>query len=182
MITGKPIFSASARPAAEITLLGEVAGRGLVAHLPDLFARGADEGDVRGAHDVGELGVLGQEAVAGVNRVRPRDLGGGDDAGDVQIAVARRRAADAHVVVGEPGVQAVAVRLGIDGHGLDAQLLARADHPQGDFPAVRDQHLLEHQGRMSPREPVAVVLPPKARLSPESTPETFKANSLGFVL
>jgi hypothetical protein len=31
--------------------------------------------------DLGELGVLGQEAVAGMDRLRAGDLGGGDDAG-----------------------------------------------------------------------------------------------------
>src|SRR5436309_2565363 len=106
--------------------------------------------------------------------------GRGDDARDVQVAVARRGAADAHVVVREPGVQAVAVRLGVHRDGLDPQLLARTDHPQGDLPAVRDQHLLEHQGSMSPRRPAAAVLPPKARLSPDSTPDTLSANSLGL--
>jgi len=34
---------------------------------------------------------------------------------------------------------------------------------------------------MSPRSPAAVVAPPNDWLSPESTPETFSANSLGFV-
>src|SRR3989475_4329131 len=56
-------------------------------------------------------------------------------------------------IVRDPGVQAVAVRLGVHRDGLDPQLLARADHPQGDVPAVRDQHLLEHQDSMSPRRP-----------------------------
>src|SRR6266550_4100499 len=109
------------------------------------------------------------------------DLRGRDDARDVEVAVAGGRAPNAHVVVGETGVQAVPVRLGVDGDRLDGQLLACTDHPQGDLPAVRDQHLLEHQGVMSPRSPAAAVVPPNAWLSPESTPETFSANSLGFV-
>src|SRR5207247_1713046 len=60
----------------------------------------------------------------------------------------------------------------------------RRPHDIGEFgvlPAVREQHLLEHQGAMSPRSPAAAVVPPNAWLSPESTPETFSANSLGFV-
>src|SRR3989449_9844834 len=100
-------------------LLRQFASRGLVAHLPDLVPARSHERDVRGADDVGEFGVLRQEAVARVNRVGPGDLRGGDDARDVEVAVARGRPADAHVVIGEPGVQAVAVRLRVDGDGMD---------------------------------------------------------------
>src|SRR5207237_6698063 len=110
--------------------------RRLVAHLADLLPRRADEGDVRRAYDVGELRVLGEKAVARVQGVRARDLGRGDDARNVEVAVARRRPPDAHVVVGEARVEAVAIRLGVHGHRLDSQLLARTDHPQGDLPAV----------------------------------------------
>src|SRR3990170_2887216 len=85
-----------------------------------------------------------QEAVAGVDGVGPGDLGGGDEARDLEIGQARGGRADANVVVGEPHVEALAVRLAVDRHGLDPELPARPDHPQGDFPAVRDQDLLEH--------------------------------------
>src|SRR2546430_6979413 len=173
--TGRPGHGGHLEP------LGELARRGLVAHLADLLPRRADEGDVRRAYDVGEFGVLGEKAVAGVEGVRARDLGRGDDARNVQVAVARRRPPDAHVVVGEAGVEAVAIRLGVHGHRLDRQLLARTDHPQGDLPAVGDQHLLEHQGVMSPRRPAAVVVPPNDWLCPEATPATFSANPSGTV-
>ena len=117
-----------------------------------------------------------------MDRVGARDFRRRDDAGDVQVAVAGRRTPDAHIVVGEARVETLAVGLGVDGHRLDAELLARADDPQGDLPAVRDQYPLEHQGSMSPgRWAAAVVVPPNARLSPESTPDTFSANSLGLV-
>ena len=50
-------------------LLGDLPGGDLVAELvEDLRAR-ADEGDARLVAGAGELGVLGQEAVAGVDRV-----------------------------------------------------------------------------------------------------------------
>src|SRR5439155_20466890 len=77
-----------------------------------------------------------------------------DHARNVEIAVARRGPDDADVVVGEPRVQALAVRLQVDRHRFDAQLFARTDHPQGDLPAVRDQYLLEHirpRGRRADR-------------------------------
>src|SRR6185503_5752178 len=106
-----------------------------------------------------------------------RDLRGGDETGDVQITVAARRPSDADVVVGEPHVEAFAIRFRVDRDRRDAELLARPDDPQGNLPAVRDQHFLEHQG-VSSIAP-AWSLPP-SRFPEESTPETFRANSLGF--
>jgi hypothetical protein len=77
MMTGKPISSANARASSGSSivpgepgtgrhpgLLGQAPGGGLVAHLADLLAGGADEGDVAGLAGLGELGVLRQEAVA----------------------------------------------------------------------------------------------------------------------
>ena len=95
MMTGKPISSATASASsASLTmpgdpghrrhagLLREATRRGLVTHRADLVARGADEGDVRGPAGIGELGVLGEESVPRVDRVRAGDLGGGDQARD----------------------------------------------------------------------------------------------------
>src|SRR5919198_3802420 len=112
-----------------------------------------------------------------MNGVGARDFGGRDEAGDVEVAVAAGRTADTDVVIGKADVQRLAIRLGVHGDRLDAQLLARADHPQGDLPAVGDQHFLEHYGVSSIPDRSA---PPS--LSPdESTPETLSANSLGLV-
>ena len=94
--------------------------------------------------DIGEFGVLGEESVAGMNRVGAGDLGGGDDARNVEIRVARRRRPDAHVVVGEPHVQRFAVRLGVDRHRLHVELAAGADDPQRDLAAIGDQDFLKH--------------------------------------
>ena len=157
--------------------LGERAGRRLVPHLADLIGARSDERDVGGADLFGEFGIFGQEAVAGMDRVGAGDLRCGDQARDVEIAVAAGGAADADVVVGEAHVQRLAVRFGIHRHRLDAQLLARADHPQGDLPAVGDEHPLEHQGVSS--IPAGAV--PPSLLPCESTPDTLSANSLGFV-
>src|SRR5882762_10385137 len=124
--------------------LGERARGRLVAHLPDLVGRRADERDVGRADFLGELRVFREEAVAGMDGVGAGDFGGRDEPGDVEVAVAAGRAADADVVVGETDVQRLSVRFRIHRHRLDPQLLARADHPQGNLPAVRDQHFLEH--------------------------------------
>ena len=53
------------------------------------------------------------------------DFGGADHGRHVQVAVGAARRADADVLVGEPDVQRVLVGLGVDGHGLDAELAAR---------------------------------------------------------
>src|SRR5687768_13950423 len=79
--------------------------RRLVAHDADLFGSGTDEGDVGCGADLGELGVLGEETVAGMDRVGAGDLRRGDDARDLEIRVARGRRPNADVVVGESNVQ-----------------------------------------------------------------------------
>ena len=138
--------------------------------------RGPDEGDLAALADLGELGVLGQEAVARVDGVGAGDLGRGDDARDVQVALARRRRPDADLLVGEAHVQRLAVGLGVDGDGADAELLAGADDPQRDLAAVGDQDLAEH-----------VSAPPAAgRLEGEvggglACPQARSANSAGLV-
>ncbi len=101
----------------------------LVAHHPDLRRRRADERDVRRHADLGELGVLRQESVTRMDGVSPGDLGGGDDAGDVEVRFARRRGPDADVVIGEAHVQRFAIGFGVHRDGLHAELAAGADHP-----------------------------------------------------
>ena len=38
----------------------------------------------------------------------------------------------------------VRIGRGVHGNGLDAQLLARPKNPQGDFPTIRNQDLIQH--------------------------------------
>ena len=40
----------------------------------------------------------------------------------------------------------VAVGLGVDGHRVDAHLLARTVHAEGDLSAVRYEDFVEHRG------------------------------------
>ena len=68
-------------------LAGGALGLDLVAHRPDMLGLGADPGDVVALDDLGEAGVLAEEAVAGVDRVGVGDFRRGDDRGDVEIAV-----------------------------------------------------------------------------------------------
>ena len=50
-------------------------GGDLVAHDADVLRLGADEGHAVGLDDLGEPGVLGQEAIARVDGLGPGDLG-----------------------------------------------------------------------------------------------------------
>ena len=129
-------------------LLHHPARARLVAHQPDHLRIGADELDVARLADFGEVGALGQEPVAGMDRVGAGDLGGADDRRHVQVAVGAARRTDADVLVGEPHVQRVLVGLGVDGDRLDAELAAREDDAQRDLAAVRDQDFLEHLLRL----------------------------------
>ena len=120
--------------------------RDLVAHPADRLGRRADERDVALLADLGEVGVLGQEAVARMDRVGVGDLGRRDDRRRCsRYEAARRGGPDADVLVGEAHVERVAVGLGVDGDRLDAELAAGRDDPQGDLAPVGDEDLLEHR-------------------------------------
>src|SRR5690606_28896684 len=92
-------------------------------------------------HGVGELGPLGQEAVARVDRVGARDLGGRDQVGDVEIALGCGPGTDAHGLVGEAHVQRGLVDGRVHGDGLEPDLAARPNHTQGDLAAIGDEDL-----------------------------------------
>ena len=124
---------------------GDLLGLGLQAHLADRLVGRPDELEVAAPADLGELGVLAQEAVAGVNRLDVGHLGSRDDPGNVQITVGAGGLADADGAIGKLQVGRVAVGLGIDRDDLDAQLLAGANHSQRDFTAVRHQDPLKHR-------------------------------------
>ena len=120
-----------------------VARADLVAHQPDRFGLRADEHEARTLDLLREVGVLGQEAVAGMDRLRVRHFRRGDDRGNVQVALRRRRRADADGFIGERDVLGVAVGLRMHDDRLDAELAARALDAQRDFAAIGDQDLVE---------------------------------------
>ena len=95
----------------------------------------------------GEVGVLGEEAVAGVHGVGAAALDDVEDGLGVEVALGRGLAAERVGLVGEADVQGVAVEVGVHGDGGDAELPAGADDPDGDLAPVGDQDLGEH-GRM----------------------------------
>ena len=59
---------------------GILSGQGFVSHPTDRFGRGADEADIAGLANLGEVGVFRKEPVTGVDGVDVSDLSGRDDA------------------------------------------------------------------------------------------------------
>ena len=124
-------------------LLRDVPGLHLVAEGVDGRGRGADP-DEAGVEDrLGEARVLGEEAVAGVHRVRARLLGDRDDLLDVEVGVRGSGAVEAVRLVGQPHEERVPVGLRVDRHTADAGVLAGPDDPDRDLAAVGDQDLLQ---------------------------------------
>ena len=98
----------------------------------------------------GELGVLGEEAVPGMDRLGAGPVRGLKDAIGVEVALGRGGPTDGNRFVAGPGVHRARVRLRIDRHRPDPHAPQRAHDADRDHPAVGDQDLLEHRGS-SPR-------------------------------
>ena len=117
------------------------AGLDLVAHGPHARSARPDEDQARRLAGLGEAGVLGQEAVPRVDRVRSRAPGHVDQLIDVQVCLARRTAAQLLALLREVDVGRAAIRLGEDRHRGDPHLTAGPHHPQRDLAPVGDQDL-----------------------------------------
>jgi hypothetical protein len=121
--------------------LRDVPGGDLVAQVADRRRGRADPDQPRILYGLRELGVLRQEAVAGVHRVGAtagRDV---EQLVDAQVGVGGGLTAQRVRLVGQPRGQRVAVRVGVDGDAGEAGILAGPDDPDGDLTTVRDQYL-----------------------------------------
>ena len=125
----------------------------LVAEHPHGLGGRADEGDAGRLAGVDEVGVLGEEAVAGVDGVGARHLRHADDLGDREVGGDRAEAfADAVGLVGLEAVQRELVLLGEDRDRPLAHLVRGAHDADGDLAAVGDQDLREgRHAALSPR-------------------------------
>ncbi len=111
----------------------------------------SDEGDARLFAGLGQLRVLGQEAVARVDGVGVRPSRGAHDLLHGEIGADRvPRFADLVRLVRLEAVQRVAVLVREDGDGSGAQFVARAERPNRDLTAIGDQHLAEHSRSLQP--------------------------------
>ena len=122
-MTGKPISRARTRASSSFFkgsglpgrigtpgFLHRTSGLNLIAHNANHVGAWADELDIASFADFGEVGRLGQKAIAGMNGINVRDLGGADDGRDIQIALSGGAPADADGFVRKAHVERVAVR------------------------------------------------------------------------
>ena len=132
------------RDDGDVCLGHQLAGARLRAHRLDSARRRPDERDPELFEPRGEVRVLGQEAVAGVDSVGVRLLDDLEQLVDVEIALGGGPRPEQIRLVSPLDVDRVAVELGVDGDSGDAELLARADDSYRDLAAVGDQDLREH--------------------------------------
>ena len=157
IITGKPTASAAATAAASVSDGVGMAGDGrdarfggellrgdLVAHRADGMRVRPDEGDARRGERLGEVGALGEEAVAGMDRVGAGRPAGRDDLVDDEIRGRGLRRPDMHGLVRGRNMNGLAVGIVVDGDGGDAEPPRGLGDADGDLAAVGDQNLPEH--------------------------------------
>src|SRR5581483_4273215 len=121
----------------------ELARRRLVAEPRDHVGGRPDVVESVVPADLRQVGVFGQEAVAGMHRVRAAAQRGLDDGWDAEVASLGRGGADLHRLVGVLHHRRVAVLGRVDGHRGDVQFPAGPGNPERDLAAVGDQYLLE---------------------------------------
>ena len=143
--------------------VAEMAGDGGDAGLPrqllrfDLVAEHrdgadirADEGDAGGIQRQREGAALGQEAIAGMDRIGPGLERRIDDPVDHQIGGGSRRRPDIDRLVGHGDVQRLVVGVAIDRNRREPHALRGADDATGDFAAIGDEDLVEHRNSAAP--------------------------------
>ena len=108
----------------------------LVAARAEGLGSRADEPKTCRLDGLGELRVLRQEAVAGMDRVGSRLLRRADVLLGVEIA------RDLHGLVGMPGVEGAEIVRRSDRNGADPGLAAGAEDARGDLAPVRYEELL----------------------------------------
>ncbi len=161
MMTGYPTASAAARTSLEARRrlvharhdrhsvgAGQLLRRHLVAERLELFGRRADERDAGRCARARKLGVLGQEPVAGMNRVDAVAQRHFDDGRDVQVRADRLASfgrSDQKRFVGLEAVQREAILVAVDRHGLQPELGGGAKTADGDFRTVGDEQLLHSE-------------------------------------
>ena len=116
----------------------------LVAKRAHGFGTRADKGDPRRVASIYKGRIFRQEAIAGMDRIRARELGHADDFLDRQIGLNRPHAlADAICLVRLEAVQPELVLFGEDSDGFLAHFIGSPHDADGDFAPVGDENFLE---------------------------------------
>ena len=122
-------------------LLGHVTCRDLVAEALDRLGGRADPDEAGVDDGAGEVGVLCEEAVAGVHGVGAGAARDREQLVDDEVGLAAGDAVEGVGLVGEPGVARVAVLVGIHGDGAETGVTGGADDADGDLAPVGDEDL-----------------------------------------
>src|SRR5207253_8391945 len=78
--------------------------------------------------------------------------------GNVQIALRELRGPNADGLIGEAHMKGISIGFTVNRDRADAQLFAGTDDAQGDFPAIRNQDLLEHASQCVARTLLSACL------------------------
>ena len=156
----------------------EQAPGGLLAGEPlEDLGRRPDERQAVGTDDLGEALVLGQEAVARVDRVAAGDDRGADHRRRREVAPLGIGRPDADRLVGQLDGQAVAIGLAVGDDRLDAERPAGPQDPDGDLAAVGDQDLGEHQASRPGRSAGVEISSIQTSSWPYSTASPFSTSA-----
>ena len=134
----------------------------LVAETLDRLGRGTDEHHSGLRAGAGERRVLGEEAVARMNRIRPHAARGLEHTSGVEIALARGSGTDRPRLVRHQHVKRGTIRLTEDRDRGDAELAQGADHAHRDLAPVGDQHAPDRLRAHAPSSSTtqAIAIPP----------------------
>ncbi len=113
-------------------------------HGTDGLCRWADEGQPRRLDSVDKPGILREKAITRMDCLCAGFQCGFDDRLDIEIALRRKRRADANGLVGHFHMQRIGIRIRIDRHSGDTEFTRSADDPASYFPAIGNQYLLKH--------------------------------------
>ena len=153
--------------------------RGFGSHRAHRRGWRADEDQSGFGAGLGECRVLGEEAVAGVDRIGIGLACRGDDAGNVKVAVSGRRRADRNCSVSRLYVKCIGVNIGVDSNGGDAHAPRGARDAAGDLAAVGNQQRAEHP---APVRFVPLLNSPQRRRGRGDRNPALRARRIAFSL
>src|SRR6266702_5287407 len=125
-----------------------VPGVDLVTHLLDRIRWGPDPDKAAGYDPPGEVGVLREKPVAGMNGGGPGLPGRGEHRVHVEIAAGGRRRAQQHRLIRLLGKGQLGVGFGVDSNSANAKAAGGGDDPAGDLTTVGHKYGLEHPGSL----------------------------------
>src|SRR5207302_4088091 len=136
--------SLAARSHGDAEGANELAGRSLPSHRAHRGGRGTDEDDPGLLAGLRERGILREESITRMDRVRGGLDRGVDDLTDVQVRIGELRRSEWDRLMGIPDERRVRIRVRIYGNRRDGEFTARPHASHGDLPAVRDEDPVEH--------------------------------------